>query len=108
MLALVCLFCAACSVPPDRVAFSDPIPSASVQKIYVTTSRLPSTEPIDARQDRNARVNFARFDVSIPPTHELGQIEWPDGPVDPETDFAVVGQQDLKTNEGFIRTLRGL
>jgi len=102
------LICAACSTSPDRIAFADPEPTANIRQIYVTTSRLPSTEPIDNRQDRNARVGFARFDVSVPPTHQLGQIEWPDRTVDPATDFAVVGQEDLRSNEQFIHRLKRL
>lgn len=94
--------------PPDRIAFADPQLGASVRQIYVTTSRLPGTEPIANRVDRTAQVNFARFDVSIPSTHRLGQIEWPDETADPATDFAVEGQNDLGSQDGLSRTLRQL
>lgn len=109
VVALIFAFNAACTAPPDRIAFSAVTPTAaSVQEIYVTTSRLPSTEPADLSQDRNARVNFAKFDVSIPQTHQLGQIEWPrdESRINAESDFAVVGQTYLATNERFVDALR--
>ncbi|MEL6960107.1 MAG: alpha/beta hydrolase, partial [Pseudomonadota bacterium] len=99
------LICAACVRSPDRIAFAEAAASASVQQIYVTTSSVPSTEPVDNLQDRNAQGRLARFDVSIPPTHQLSQIEWPDDAVNPATDFAVVGQEDLGSNGGFSREL---
>jgi esterase/lipase superfamily enzyme len=97
---------AACAQTPDRISFAEPVPNASVQEIYVNSGRLPSTQARDLQQDRNARTNFARYDVSIPGTHGLGQIEWPDGPVDPETDFAVVGQQDFGTSDALIKAIQ--
>lgn len=68
--------------------------------------RLPSARKGDFQQDRNARTRFARHVVSIPPNHAQGQIEWPDGPVDPETDFAVTSVQDLKDKQGFISSIK--
>ncbi len=43
--------------------------------------------------------------MSIPQTHQLGQIEWPEGEVNPETDFTVIAQTNLGTNDQFIQTL---
>lgn len=80
---------ASCTRAPDRIAFAEPVAFAQVQDIYVTTGRLPSTGEVDLKQDRNAKTRFKKYAVSIPPTHAVGQIEWPDGPVDPTTDFAV-------------------
>ena len=105
MLAL----CVACTRPPDRIAFAEPTTaSASIQQIFVTTNRLPSVEETDLQQDRNALIDFARFDISIPQTHELGQVEWPQGEANPETDFVVTEQVDLGTNQQFIDTLQRL
>lgn len=99
-------FAASCTPVPDRVAFSTAVPSASVQNIYVTTGRLPSTGEVDLKQDRNAKTRFVKYAVSIPPTHAPGQIEWPDETVDPNTDFAVVGTDDLENSTGFINRIK--
>ena len=98
---------AACAQTPDRIAFAEPVPSASVQKIYVTSGKLPSIQMHDLKQDRTSSANFAQYDVSVPRTHALGQIEWPDGVVDPRTDFAVVGQENLGSSEALIKAIQG-
>lgn len=103
---LVLPLIAGCAQTPDRISFAEPVPSASVQEIYVTSGKLPSNKARDLQQDRNARTNFVQYDVSIPSTHALGQIEWPDGPVDPETDFAVVGQEDFGSSDALIKAIQ--
>ena len=95
-----------CTPMPDHIAFSDPVPTGSIQEIYVTTGRLPSTDAADIKQDRTAKTQFVRYGVSVPATHEIGQIEWPDVTVDPETDFAVVDVDDLHHRDGFISHVR--
>lgn len=96
---------AACMPVPDRIAFSQAVPSASVQDIYVTTGRLPSTGEVNLKKDRNAKTRFVQYAVSIPPTHALGRIEWPDDTVDPTTDFAVINLHDLQDGDGFIKSI---
>lgn len=96
----------ACATTPDRISFADPVPDANVQDIYVTTGRLPTIREVDLKQDRNAKTRFVRYAVSVPPTHALGQIEWPKGTVDPRTDFAVVGLLDFHNGAGFINSIR--
>lgn len=103
LLALVLV--AACTRLPDRIAFAEPVPEASLQDIYVTTSRLPSVVATDPKQDRNAETKLAKYTVSVPKGHAPGQIEWPDGAVDPRTDFAVVGVQDLNAGQRLVRRL---
>lgn len=77
---------AACSA---RGTFSYlPLPAAQneeIEKIYVATNR--NSYVVDdlelVRQQfgdrRTPDVRFGRVDISIPPVHELGQIEWPKG-----------------------------
>lgn len=107
ILALICfLFAAACTQKPDHIEFSDQTPNATVQDIYVTTGRLPSTQALNLKQDRVFETRFAQYGVSIPPNHEPGQIEWPDGPADANTDFTVVSQKDIADSRSFIDQLR--
>ncbi|UWR22537.1 alpha/beta hydrolase [Sulfitobacter sp. S190] len=105
LLAAALLLLAACTPLPDTIAYADPDTRASVQPIYVTSGRLPSTQSLDQQRDRNPNVRFARYDVSIPPTHALGQIEWPRDTPDTATDFAVVGARDFGTDSAFIRAI---
>ena len=97
--------CVACSSTPDRIAFSQPGPAASVQEIHIAASRLPSVSTTDPRQDRNAKVKYARFDVSIPPGHALGRIEWPHGPASPEKGYAVIRKVDLGSARRLLESL---
>lgn len=100
-IATACLL-AACALPPDRIAFSHTAPGASLQTIYVSTNRLPGEVPNDPKQDREAKVSLAQYVVSVPPSHRLGQIEWPDGPVDPSTDFAVVETRSMPSEQSLL------
>jgi esterase/lipase superfamily enzyme len=43
--------------------------------------------------------NYARFDISIPPTHKDGNIEWPMGKPDPKKDFVVTHQSVLQRSQ---------
>lgn len=53
---------------------------------------------------RSISTNYARFTISIPPTHEAGKIEWPSRKPDPKKDFTVVGQAVLN-RESFLKEL---
>ncbi|MEM1236394.1 MAG: alpha/beta fold hydrolase [Pseudomonadota bacterium] len=95
-----------CVTVPDSIAFSEPIEAASVQNVFVASSRLPAPVSVDASQDRETELKYARYDVSIPPTHALGQIEWPDAEPDANTDFVVVGEQDFASESELLAAIR--
>lgn len=58
----------------------------SQRPVFVATTRQSSTDT-DYSSLRTSRLQFARYDVSIPPNHVEGHIEWPTGTPNPETDF---------------------
>ncbi|WP_341366530.1 alpha/beta hydrolase [Yoonia sp. BS5-3] len=54
------------------------------------TQQLPDSEFRFADGNRSFDAHYAEVAVSIPPSHEPGQIEWPTNRPDPLDDFAVV------------------
>ncbi len=94
-----------CTGTPDRIALSEPVADAAVQQIYVAAGHIPSAEALDVRQDRNARAQVVRYSVSVPATHALGQIEWPDSEVDARIDFAVVDVDHLAGSEDLLQAI---
>lgn len=99
------MFLSACARVPDRIAFSAQAPEASLQHIFVSSGRPPSTKPPPPARDRNASTQYLRYSVSVPPTHALGKIEWPDGPADPLTDFTTVDVDRFQDKGSFIRAI---
>lgn len=79
---------AACA--PRPAAMRAPAdPAATVQPIFVATGRrLDQTGRIFGLE-RQDGLNYFRADISVPPTHRTGRIEWPEGPPDAATDFVV-------------------
>ncbi|MDT8328476.1 MAG: alpha/beta fold hydrolase [Roseovarius sp.] len=89
-LCALLLTLSACSerMTAERAA---PHPDAQVQSIYVATERdLDRTGPFFGYK-RPSGMKYFRTDISVPPTHQTGAIEWPDGPPDAATDFVVTG-----------------
>src|ERR1700750_424876 len=68
-----------------------PIAAATGSKavpIYVATNRQRTTTSANVFTAARANsLNFARFKVSIPPNHQVGHIEWPQGAPDPRVNF---------------------
>lgn len=65
---------------------------ASVVSMLVVSTRAPSDRTGQVYSGRRGRgTTLAAIDVSIPPNHRLGRIEWPvDDTVDPSREFATV------------------
>lgn len=81
---------------------------AGTQTILVATGRAADPAPLAYGPDRAPRLDYARLDVSVPPVHEAGRIEWPQGPVpDPSRDFALVGARMLPNADALVRAARG-
>lgn len=87
-----------CTRPPDLVGIDNPeIPATSVphvqeHRLFIVTTREAS-EVVGAfySAGRAPELGLASVDVTVPPTHVVGQLERPEHlPPDPRTEFAVV------------------
>ncbi|MGQ0565016.1 MAG: alpha/beta hydrolase [Gemmobacter sp.] len=94
MLRVACVvllvFLAACGPRGTLTAMPPGVQAANVRTVFVATTRTvdPDTGIYGGGRLRG-NATFARYDVSIPPDRDLGQITWPrEGrPPDPRTDF---------------------
>ena len=90
LMAMVAL--AACAPRPTAIRAA-PDPAAQVQPVHVATGRrFDRTGPLFG-YERAPGLRYFRADISVPPTHAPGRIEWPDGPPDAATDFVVTGTE---------------
>ena len=111
VVAIVVL--AACSRPPELVGVDNPsIPVASVEKAVVRTVFLASTrqatETVGALHSgqRAPELGLASVQVSIPPTHIVGELERPKRlPPDPTVEFAIVEPTIYANDKAFIDSI---
>ncbi|MEO0773012.1 MAG: alpha/beta fold hydrolase [Pseudomonadota bacterium] len=105
ILMLVFLFVTACA-PSNVAQFGTGDPRASTERIFVATElELSNLGPIFG-EERPEGLNFLSLDVSIPPTHQPGNIEWPDGPPDAATDFVMTDSQVYQNAPQMIAAMR--
>jgi esterase/lipase superfamily enzyme len=110
LLALLALALAGCARPPDLIGIDNPaVPAASVpdvrqHRIFLTSTRAAS-EVVGAFYSgmRAPALSLASVDVTVPPTHVVGQLERPESlPPDPTTEFAVVDPVIYRSDDAFI------
>jgi esterase/lipase superfamily enzyme len=110
LLALLALALAGCARPPDLVGIENPdVPVASVpdltrHRIFLTSTRAAS-EVVGAfySGERAPALGLASVDVTIPPTHVVGELERPTRlPPDPRTEFAVIDPVIYRSDATFI------
>lgn len=98
-LALLAMLPAACSSrPPSALSpVADIPPEARAVPLLVGTSRRPSDDPnLMFSGDRTLGLNHAKLVVTIPPTHQAGDIAWSSAtPPDPRVSFAVADARYL-------------
>lgn len=103
-LVLICLcFVASCAPRGAFVMASGD--AGTVQAVFVATNRYA---PDGAGQaglgvTRDARLRFGRVDISIPPGHKMGRIEWPgQGAPDPARHFVAVGEAEYGSEAALL------
>lgn len=80
---------------------------ASVEEIFVVTTRAPLPAPPFFSAKRSERAHFAQFQVSVPRNRELGEINWRrDGPARPDRHFLTVGHESIDSTAEMERHLR--
>lgn len=103
MVALLAL--PACA-PRHAAQWADRHPAARIEHVYVATQRrLDQTGPVFG-EPRPDGLRFFRAAVSIPPNHQPGRVEWPDGPPDAATDFVVTEAQVYARASDFAGEVR--
>lgn len=103
---VICLLVLGACAPRDTAMRAAPDPSAQIQPIYVATTRaLDKTGPAFG-EARATKLNYFRVDVSVPPTHELGQIEWAKRNPDARTDFVVTDTRLFGNAGQMARSVR--
>jgi esterase/lipase superfamily enzyme len=86
--------------------YSEPLPGATVEPIFVATQRkMTQFGPIFGEK-RSPKMNYLRYNVSIPPIHELGEIERTSGVADPQKFFATLGIDRYPARRDFITALK--
>ena len=110
-LALIAVGSVAGCAPRGRLALappgSTPAAGGAVQSLLVATDRLPAPAPLAYGPRRAGELDFARLDVSIPPAHAVGAIEWPQDPVpDPARSFALAGARLLPDLAALVAATR--
>lgn len=110
VLALLALPVSGCARPPDLIGVDNPaVPAASVpavsrHRIFLTSTRAAS-EIVGAFYSgvRAPALSLASVDVTVPPTHIVGELERPNSlPPDPRTEFAVVNPVIYRDDGTFI------
>lgn len=103
------------SLPQDIIGTTDlteaeiEAKGAKIIEVYLATTRAPDDDPaILYSRDRNSELNFSRVSVSIPPNHQLGNIERPRRRVpNPRTEFAILDPVDFPSPDAFVRSVDG-
>ncbi len=103
--AFVSLFLAVACAPRGVI---DIVPEAArlgrVHTVFVATTRAVEADG-QFGAGRSPVVHYARYDISVPPSHRLGHIEWPHGTPDPRRDFVTTRADRFANSRGFARAL---
>jgi esterase/lipase superfamily enzyme len=98
VILLTTLSVAGCGTPRTlELAAAPPRGVLNRLEIFVATTRHPADEPQYFDGERGPRLAFAKIEITVPPTHRVGELELPDrGPPDPARHFAVTRVERLE------------
>jgi esterase/lipase superfamily enzyme len=105
LLAIAALCLAACGKPEAFVTPIAPIGSADVQRIHLATDRVLTPE-LDGTTQRAGALSFAQYDITIPPEHQPGEVEFDPANPDPARSFTVAAAEPIATKQAFGRQVR--
>ncbi|MBV1866422.1 MAG: alpha/beta fold hydrolase [Marinosulfonomonas sp.] len=103
-LIVLSLLTAAACAPRDPIAFSQGAQGGTVYPIFVGTTRTVDPE-LGFGSGRSRDLNFARYDISVPPEHQTGEIERSRATPDPDRHFVAVGEQSFSQATDFTGDL---
>jgi len=97
--------CALRPGPEALIPVEAPPVARQVTVLVATTRQRKEPEENVFTAHRALAMNYAEFTVSIPPTHVVGEIEYPTPARDPKTSFVITGQR-LLDRQSFLVRLR--
>ena len=108
ILLLLSLIGLAACTPRGEFTFSDAgADLGEVRRIYTATTRGPTQDIQRFGSARSEGLNFARYDVSVPPDRQPGEIAWPRrGDLDPQRHFVTRGEARFAERQAFRNALR--
>ena len=106
--AAVFLGLAACTPRPQMDIQPQARGIGTAQAVFVATGRTPRAEIPGFTGERDTVLHFARFDVSIPPAHQLGEIALPKNgqKTDPQKHFVTLSSTGFDDQTAFNGALR--
>lgn len=94
---------AACALDGTLARVPQGLAPATTQDIYFATSRNLDQKPFGIQRSRN--LFYGEAQISIPPIHQPGQIEWPKGTPDPQKHFLLAGTAAYPDAASFRRRI---
>jgi esterase/lipase superfamily enzyme len=113
LLPVALLLLSACERPPEIVGIENPevsadaVPNLARHRVFLVTTREASAV-VGALYgpDRSANLGLASVDVTVPPTHVVGELERPTRlPPDPRTEFTIVDPTAFTTDQSFVAAI---
>ncbi|MFT4150215.1 MAG: alpha/beta fold hydrolase [Paracoccaceae bacterium] len=103
LFAILMLVLAACTPRGEMVIDPQAAAVGQVNSVYVGTSRKLEAGTLRFDAGRSEHMALARYDISVPPGHSAGHIEWPkrNRPPDPATQFLTTGRTIYPTDTRF-------
>ncbi len=97
LLLLLVLAMAGCAPRPGSEALSVAQQGNGARQVSITVAATRNRDEATGgyTDARAPSLNYEAFTISIPPGHEVTQIEWPKGRPDPRTSFAVTHREVL-------------
>ncbi|CAA0101776.1 Uncharacterised protein [Starkeya nomas] len=99
--------CASRPGPDALAAVQDEAPDTTKHVILVASSRARDERPgVFFSGERTSALNFARVEMTVPPTHKAGMVEWPKAQPNPATDMVVREAVYRDTKQEFTHDLK--
>lgn len=92
--------------PRGEIGFAAPFAEATLHDISVARFR-PTEPPAEGQRSppRPSEMSFEHYQISIPPNHQTGQIEWPNGTPNARSDFVTIENKLSPSLSSFAQTI---
>lgn len=105
VVVLTCFIFLVSCAERGELAFAEQVDGTSIRTVWAAQFRSEVETERRESPPRPDGFEFEEIAVSIPPTHEPGQISWPKDDPDPLKDFVVVEQQTYASMRAFAQAV---